>query len=232
MPLMEFMYIGEKTILQDNINDFLSVARELEVSGLEDTLDQETDVEEDVKKIEEQADTISTPEKPTTYSCNQCKFSGKTKESRDKHIELVHSASVTIDEESKPAVSVNKQNNVLLEKRSPASQSRDIIYQCNNCQFEGRTEKSLQQHTAIVHATSNALKCNLCPFKGSSTEALRKHNMITHLSQQNNRDPKHACDQCNFKTFKTSALNIHKLLKHSNASKIVDIKHVAQKIYL
>jgi len=129
MPLMEFMYIGEKTILQDNINDFLSVARELEVSGLEDTLDQETDVEEDVKKIEEQADTISTPEKPTTYSCNQCKFSGKTKESRDKHIELVHSASVTIDEESKPAVSVNKQNNVLLEKRSPASQSRDIIYQ-------------------------------------------------------------------------------------------------------
>ena len=90
-------------------------------------------------------------------------------------------------------------------------------------------EKSIQQHMAIAHPTSNATKCKMCPFIGLTIEDLKKHNMSTHLSHEANRNLTHACDQCPFKTFKTSALNIHKLLKHANPSKIMNMNNVPQK---
>ena len=212
MPIMEFLYIGETTILQDNINEFLSVARELEVLGLEETMDKDEDI---VQKIEKQS--------------NSPKI-GKTKESKDKHVELVHSVEVTIEEDSKSSVFENTGIDLLSEKSNTAvAQNQRKSYQCKSCKFEGITEKSLQQHMAIAHPTSNATKCKMCPFIGLTFEDLKKHNMSTHPSHEANRNLTHACDQCPFKTFKTSALNIHKLLKHSNASKIMSMNNVPQK---
>ena len=227
MPIMEFLYIGETTILQDNINEFLSVARELEVLGLEETLDKDEDI---VQKIEKQSNSSNSPKIPTSYEYNQSNFSGKTKESREKQIELVHSVEVTIEEDSKSSVFENTGIDLLSEKSNKAAaQNPRKSYQCKSGKFEGRTEKSPQEHMAIAHPTSNATKCKMCPFIGLTIEDLKKHNMSTHPSHEATRNLNHACDQCPFKTFKTSALNIHKLLKHANPSKIMNMNNVPQK---
>ena len=164
MPLMEFMYFGETTIVQDNINDFLSVARDLEVSGLEETIDQDDRVKEEIDVLKTKAQSHKIDSKKTTsYSCSQCNFSGKTKESREKHIERDHSHTVTIDDDSKHTVIKTNENNFLpfeelrkhaqLKTAHQAQQNnRDLKHVCDQCNFKTFKISALNIHKLLKHA--------------------------------------------------------------------------------
>ena len=80
-------------------------------------------------------------------SCSKCNFSGKTKESREKHIKRDHSHTVTIDDDSKHSVIKNKENNVppfeelrkhaqLKTAHQAQQDNTDPKHVCDQCNFK------------------------------------------------------------------------------------------------
>merc|ERR1712126_77275 len=100
--IVQFLYNGETTISQDNLNEFLKVAKELEICGLnnskEDGVSEKHDnsqlKEEDI--LEEEGDLNSDQDLDvssnvtTSYGCTKCDFSGLTEESLMKHLVILH----------------------------------------------------------------------------------------------------------------------------------------------
>ena len=106
-----------------------------------------------------------------------------------------------------------------------------IYFQCNNCEFETRSDvsfkkhmirnhsskfhpclscsklffskKSLQTHKSMYHRVSKTFSCSKCDFTVHSPALLRRHKLSTHLKKA------FKCDQCEYACHYESQLQSH-----------------------
>ena len=145
LPLLQFMYHGETTITEDILNNILKLAKDLEISGLQDELDTVIDKVEDteVRSLALfQSNQISNSlrksiENHTSqseeYLCRECNFRGLCHESLQKHEKYAHQSSFV-------------QSNINRTEDNTAHNN------CSQCNFQGVSPEAVEKHMHIVHS--------------------------------------------------------------------------------
>ena len=215
-PLLQFLYHGQVKIAQDDLNDLLRIAQELEVLGLSDDTSIGHDAER--KKMEQAEEKISTEKSfrnmrtdkmksdsnNPNFSCNKCNFKGISQNSLSRHIALLH-----------------KNNDF------EANPSEKELYYCLLCEFKGISPQSLEKHKSIMHNNENEeqfsqMKEQLSPIDEqislikeqlSPTEEqlppMKEQLELEFLGTEN-----YDCEHCEFKGISVESLKHHNQMLH------------------
>ena len=192
--ILEFMYLGVATFYRERINEFLNVAKNLEVKEISRDVEFDEDVgSEEPRESETSNDMISelpnaaetttnyTNSKRTIsqnvegmYTCNQCQNQFTRKDNLNTHIQSKHDG---------------------------------IKYACNQCEYQATTQGHLKVHIQSKH---DGIKyaCNHCEYQASTHSTLKVH------IQSKHEGIKYACNKCNQQFKWKHHFNSHVKTKH------------------
>jgi len=170
LSIIDFLYLGEGNVLQDNLESFLALAEELKLKGLtgnepstkvEDMTDQSHHVSKASDKREIfMVDKKTLPNRPETLQA--------------KTVALVNNPIIAepdkLDEQIKSMMTVTD------------VQSNDRHHKlaiCNICGKEGPSN-NMPSHIEANHITGVSHSCNICGKSSRSRDALRKHKHRCH----------------------------------------------------
>ena len=165
--ILEFMYLGVATFYQERMNEFLNVAKSLEVKEIsrevefddEDVGSEElgesntsndmiSDLPSAAEKIinDTNSEKIITQNEEGIFTCEQCQNQFTTKGSLKIHIQSKHDG---------------------------------IKYACNHCEYQGTTQGNLKIHIQSKH---DGIKyaCNHCEYQAIQQSHLRVHIQSKH----------------------------------------------------
>ena len=166
--LIQFMYLGEATFYQDRMNEFLRVAKDLEVKELNKDVD-EVDAEasdqiNDQSELHEellQEDNVI-PTRPTPSGA----IIEKNKPS---------SPVETDDPESKQCPDCDKEFSIrhaMLRHHRSAHQG--VKYPCSQCDYKATKSGDLKKHFESVHEGVR-YPCNQCQYQATQRSKLNTH---------------------------------------------------------
>ena len=166
--LIQFMYLGEATFYQDRMNEFLRVAKDLEVKELNKDVD-EVDVEAS-EQINDQSerhegllqedDVIPTRPLPSVAVVDQNKPSLPV---------------VTDDPASKQCPDCGKEFSIrhaMLRHHRSAHQG--VRYPCSQCDFKAAFSSDLKKHVESAHEGVK-YPCNHCQYQATQRINLNRH---------------------------------------------------------
>jgi len=185
--ILEFMYLGVATFYQDRMNEFLNVAKSLEIkviSGFdyERTVNsfKNIDLEENSPQNLERQETnigngvVAKEEtnllKGTSKQCPECEKMFASAQAMTTHYNSIHCG---------------------------------IKYECNQCDFQGTTKGHLTLHIRSKHEGVK-YACKQCNYQAAQ---------LQHLNSQH-EGLRYNCDQCNHQSSDQSNLKRHKQAKH------------------
>ena len=163
--ILQFMYLGQASIYQDRMNDFLKVAKSLEVKEIskefdheypESINDQEYDkiIEPNIGNLHEEnreivhktRKFISIKYKDRQFSCDRCDVHYNDKGTLHKHIQSAHEG---------------------------------IRFLCDDCGYIAPHKSKLSRHIQSIH-DGVKFPCDLCDFKASRKDSLNNHKEKRH----------------------------------------------------
>ena len=195
--IMQFIYLGEATFLEERMEEFLAVAKSLEIKELcnaspepngepEDELSsfepvtstenlEDKIVKSDQMKMqapqESQRRVVSVNGK---YECDQCHKTYSNRQGLHFHRQTVH---------------------------------QGVKYACDQCDYQATTQSNLNQHIQSKHEGIK-YACDQCDY-----QATRQSNLTVHI-QSRHEGIKYACDQCDYQATQKSQLTVHIQSKH------------------
>ena len=177
--ILEFMYLGQATTYKERMNDFLNVARSLEIKEIskeidfdaDDSSSQDQEYNENINpKIdnlheeenivntnfkEEDIDYMSTKftthmNEATQYHCNKCDKQFKNSGNLNRHIKSLHDG---------------------------------IKFPCNECGHKATSKQHLGTHIKSVHEGIK-FPCNICDFSATQEANLYTHKKKKHSNER------------------------------------------------
>ena len=194
--IMQFIYLGEATFYSERIDEFLSVAKSLEIKELcnaetetNDELENESHSSDLVppsnEKIKEQTHNIDQQAQQVNrdcvvavndkYDCKQCQTTYCDRSSLRRHKKAIHVG---------------------------------IKYACGKCDYNASQQSHLTRHIQSIH-DGVKYACDQCDYNATQQYDLTKHILSKH------EDVKYACDQCEFQTTRKDSLGRHIKNKHN-----------------
>ena len=182
MAIVDFLYHGEVSVYQENLDSFLVIAAELELKGL---TKEENKSQEENNLIELPSQYEKTEKRPqqrliheikteTPYTLNENTFTnieGNDSKSVDRTIslrkEILSGDLQELDAQVKSMW--------MIIKRDGKS-----VYTCNVCAKEGTAFTNIRDHIEANHIQGISLPCNFCEKKFRSRASLRMHNSRDH----------------------------------------------------
>ena len=173
LSIIDFLYLGEANVIQDNLESFLALAEELKLKGLtgnehytkvEDMTDQSHHVSKASDKREIfMGDNKSLPNRPETLTA--------------KAVALVNNPMIAepdkLDEQIKSMMTLAS---VL------SNDGRNRLAICNICGKEGPAN-NMPNHIEAIHISGVSHSCNICGKTSRSGDVLRKHKHNYHNAQ-------------------------------------------------
>ena len=195
--IMQFIYLGEATFFEERINEFLAVAKSLEIKELCNA-ETETNIADDKlltsdpvisnDNLEEESSRSShimnqAPKKKDRrelvrvngkYACNQCDYQAIQQVHLKTHIESKHEG---------------------------------VKYACDQCDYQASRQDHLKTHIESKH---NGIRyvCDKCDYQASWKIQLK-----THIESQH-EGVKYSCDQCDYQAKQRNNLYTHIKSKH------------------
>ena len=175
--ILEYMYLGVATLHQDRMNEFLNVAKSLEI-----------------KEISKYVEFDSKENIATYYEDQDNENINKTKSTKDEHIED------TIDQEPIPTVKATFNSNRMSSNVSKSTQCPDcdkvfaqshhmrrhydnvhkgVMFLCNQCDKIVSSEANLHKHIKTVHEGIK-YHCNQCDKHYTQASSLNVHVRSVH----------------------------------------------------
>ena len=152
--------------------------------------------------------------------CEHCEKSFHLKQSLDVHIQSVHNFETVECKMCKQ--SFNRQSNLNSHYKYVHDLRQNILdmdtghaiqfYECDNCQFKTRDERTLRRHELSMHKGDTCFKCMECDFVCNRMDNLNRHIMNFH--QKESRII-HSCTQCDFKSIYLSSFERHMQRMHT-----------------
>ena len=235
--IMEYIYLGETTLSQEKINEFLNIARNLQVKDIgntsynamtSDPTVNKTHKEEEFHGKEERKDEIfQENEASDTQNQNEslddtgchdkssnatCKDCGKTFESKwrmVRHSKAVHEqVSFACDYCKYTSTTITS-----VRMHTNAIHEK-IKYPCNQCDYQATQKGSLRLHIKSKHEGIR-YPCDQCDYQSGDKGNLKKH-ILTH-----HKGVKFSCEQCDRVFFYKSDLGRHYRKKHTIGSMLM-----------
>ena len=217
--ILKFLYLGETSVNQNEIEDFVKTSKFLKISGLDSDSETPESVEgqEEVKETEEESYTDETEKRvkevyDLLHHNEDSNASDSTEddisniqeniiEKQTEHIEI----SIEDDEDEEIPMNVEEQfefkdaeedeviiddNEDVLELESVHEESQELeIIYCDRCDYETNIAQEYQEHLSSEHA--NDLPCKDCDYQAKDKASLKEHMLRTHKGVRcNNCDEK------------------------------------------
>ena len=205
--IMQFIYLGEATFYEDRMEEFLAVAKSLEIKQLCDF--------ESNNKIQ-----------PNIHP---------SQNDQDNLIELVEDQADISDNEIEEVMGKNEYDQCHMNLNKRAQVHEGVKYECDHCDYQTSTQLHYFTHIQSKH-DGIKYDCDQCDYKATSKlnisrhiqskhegikyncdqcnyKATRKDNLVTH-KQSKHEGIKYNCDQCDYQAARKDNLVIHKQSVH------------------
>ena len=223
--IMQFIYVGEATFYEERMNEFLAVAKSLEIRELcnaetesndepdddpppddqdisTEILEEQTHTSDNIKKQspqERQRRSVSVNGK---YNCDQCHKSYSNRQGLYTHKQSVHQgvkfACDQCDHQYTDQTGL---------RRHIQSEHEGIKYACDQCDFQAKRQDHLTKHIQSKHEGIR-YACDQCDF-----QATLQRNLTRHI-QSKHEGVKYSCNQCDYQATQQGHLNLHIQRKH------------------
>ena len=160
--IVDFLYFGETSVLQENLNRFLSLAQELQLKGLSGKGEAEEENDEIQKEVKLGTDQVLVKEE----SQKDGKVPKKTNDTTDS----VESVFVDLEE-------LDEKINLFIgssDKRLGESYRNEKASVCNVCGKEG-SRSNIRGHIEAKHIVGTRHTCNFCSSVLKTRDGLRTH---------------------------------------------------------
>ena len=222
--IMQYIYLGEATFNEERMNEFLSVAKSLEIKGLFNA-ESESNVNTDDPSSCEQATRKDMLEEqnvisgPLTNAEEQSRGGATNIDtSTDSISDMSDSAdiykiarSIRLDPQlgqlSQPRVSKHLMN--MAEPTWPAGRPANVNckFECEQCHKTYSSKGALHKHKQAVHEGIKYV-CDQCDY-----QAKKKENLTLHI-QSKHQGFKYYCDQCDYIASRKIDIHTHFQGKH------------------
>ena len=161
--ILQFIYLGEATFYQDRMNEFLDVARSLEVKeickDLEIPNQQQDRHDIDLENVQPKTETVQEQiyitnkqsqlkkDDENKYPCYKCNYKASQSNNLQQHIRSIHEG---------------------------------VKYPCDQCDYQATHSSSLRQHIKSIH-DGVRYPCDQCNYKSTCSKNLRQHKLRGHL---------------------------------------------------
>ena len=185
--ILQFMYLGEATFYEERMNEFLNVAKILEIKELSKDIDmnderenldndesllQEEPIEKDMTASETSISLLNSGQKST--QCPDCGKEFIKRSIMSRHYKTVH---------------------------------KPVNYSCDKCDFKSSRNDSLNHHIQTKHE-GKRYPCSQCEYQATQTSHLKHHVLSVH------EGIKYPCNECNIEYSHKSDLTKHISRKH------------------
>jgi len=209
--LLDFIYKGEVDLAREELDDFLEVARELQVKGLTEEDRQSREFEQNPKAIEHEVlgftanDDDQKKEKikpafPTLFTEED------ENEKEETYFEPIEEANFI------PQIKMEEEDYFDREDESCDTSApfpeykviyRDKVYfNCEQCDYKTTRKVNLTEHEESIHK-GILHACDQCDFKIGRKDSLKRHIKSVHQGVI------YSCELCEFKTAQKGNLNRH-----------------------
>ena len=217
--IMQFIYLGEATFNEERMDEFLAVAKSLEIKNLCDAEPESNDEQDDpVTSIEKMEEEMVLPDHLAEqapqerrrkvvsvngkYECVPCQKTFKSRRGLDYHKQSVHQGvKYACDQCDYQATHPWNLTTHIQSKHE------GIKYACDQCDYQASRQDHLTVHIQSKHKGVK-FSCDQCDYQAS-----RQGNLTVHI-QSKHEDVKYACDQCNYQTAYQGELMRHIKKKH------------------
>ena len=219
--IIQFIYLGEATLFEERMDEFLSVAKSLEIQKLfnaesesnesesesNDELEdypspKNQDISTDI--VEEQI--VASQERPGKYECNQCDKIYSNKQNLIRHKESFHLGVKYPCDQCE--LQFTQQGHL---RTHIQSKHEGVKYNCDQCDQQFTTKISLFTHIRSWHEGVK-YACDQCDYQSRYQSDLTKHIKSRHTGI------KYTCNHCDFKATTQSNVTKHIRLKHEHSS--------------
>ena len=207
--ILKFLYLGETSVHQTEIEEFVKTSKYLKIKGLDsgkdkseedtkpltDLEDQDESDKEVERRVKEVYDLLHSEESNDSVPDEDLSsFQEILISKQSEHIEI----NLEDDEDSNdgtkqvrvPEEDILVEDDVMeLENNSKDEYDEPEIIYCDRCDFETNTNEEYQNHLAEEHA--NDIPCKDCDFNAKDKAGLKEHMLKTHKGVRcNNCDEK------------------------------------------
>ena len=225
--IVDFIYYGEVNVYQEDISDFMEVAKELELKGLSWSFSSEGSVES-----KHSEDFLATGSNLEVGGLMEHDYLKDIEEPVVENETLGLDSNYTVLDKICEINSLKNENKVIL----PSNQQEDGMFVCRECNSGFGTNLSLLHHKGSKHAglrylcdqcdnyfTQSSLNrhkqamhegvrydCNQCDYSASYNGNLTKHIQVKH------EGVRYYCTECDYRATQKSDLNKHTMSKHDD----------------
>ena len=222
--IIKFIYLGEVKFYEERMDEFLDVAKLLELKGLSSAGLSTPDKPDDEhlpdipvtlnEKVEEQTvvsdDKMQEPQEKEVvavsdhrkYKCGECKETFTTKSNITKHMQICQTyVKYACDQCDFQATQQS------LLTRHIQSIHDGVKYTCDQCDYKATRKFHLKEHVQAKHEGVR-YACDHCDYEASRQQTLTSHIQARHLGVM------YACDQCDYQGTNLKNLTRHKNSKH------------------
>ena len=218
LAIVDYIYHGEATVPQRDLEEFLSNAEDFGLQGLKEVAGE------------------------------MAKFEGVENEGQDQHRNIEDLAEHQNGAVStRERANCNPEQNLITESLITPPFISTMSYGCNRCEFFTETNAALKDHEQNFHSEINLedskdailnnsfeleekipFSCNHCDFKSEELYQFNLHKRKGHNRSLKKRRPrcilnsKLSCIKCDFTTRKKSQLKVHIEEKHNNNEQIFE----------
>jgi len=227
--ILQFIYMGECQVDQEDIEEFLAVGKDLKINGLKEQ-DAEEDTHPNINNIKEEPIDIEEGETinfnkvynsegivfPTPnnnknaherFACDQCYYTAPRQSVLRGHKASVHGSPLDSGDS-------NWEDHELSAVVLP-SRDEDGKLPCKKCEYRAPTVSTYKRHVLGVHegikryVQIKKYQCDQCDYKAGRLRMLKAHKVNKHEA-----DKPYPCDLCDYQALSAHILKIHKTSKH------------------
>ena len=199
--ILEFMYLGVATFYQERMNEFLNVAKDLEIKEISKNVEFN---KENIKIDKPELPSIQSTRVHAHYSINDRDMS----DSSDGEIRMNESQ---FQKKSDGMFICDQCESQFTEKikliQHIQSIHEGVRYACNQCDYQATRQYHLKTHILSFHEGVR-YACNKCDFQATRQDGLKMHIKSIH------EGVKYACNQCDHQAADPSNLRKHIKNKH------------------
>ena len=193
--ILQFMYLGEGITFSERMEEFIKVAKDLEMKEIRNIVEMQND--------EEQLDDKIFPDDETMESVKEdTQVKGKENIRTSKSVQCLECEALF---SSKPHMLRHFRN-----------KHEGIKYSCNQCDHQANTKTHLQTHIQSKH-DGIRYPCNQCDFKASQKSSLQTH------VQSKHEGIRYPCNLCDHRASQKGDLLKHIKSKHEGIKNQVSV---------